>query len=109
RLGVPVINTSDDLDRSKRLAKGQMYMALVSIVMTILALGSWFVSAHILTVADSADLFRFVVLPISIIGVLAVVKKSPVKEAAEMPADDRVAAERDRIVEVWRYRMLPDW
>jgi len=102
------IKSSADIEYLKRIAARQMYAALVQIVVLSLPTITFFfgLTTHILRGVD----LIFIIVPSLVILAAGKYYKSSETSVWTMPASDPVlAAERDRIVQVWRSKAVPDW
>jgi hypothetical protein len=112
RRTVPELRTQEDLQRLRSLAKFQMYLALLCHpnVMIGGVIVIWVVGWLIVKKLGWDDLLVYGVLPMIVPFVIAVTGESPAKMAMGIPASDAsLASERDRIVDVWINRLVPDW
>ncbi|HEX2474702.1 MAG TPA: hypothetical protein VHK01_08150 [Lacipirellulaceae bacterium] len=107
---VPEIRTRDDLVQFKRLAKIQMYVALVTLPLLWLPTLVWLVGTFLIAEVGWLDLLWYVVLPWMVVVAAASALSGPVERVQKLPAGDpSFQAERDHIVDVWLNRRLPDW
>ena len=104
----PVLASSMDLENFKAVAGGQMWAALAQAFLLLIAPGCfvWGLATNNLTPGD----FVWILLPSVVVILIARSFRSIELRAWSIPtADEEMAAERDRIVRVWRTRPLPDW
>jgi hypothetical protein len=112
RRSVPELRTPDDLGRLRSLAKLQMYLSLLGHPLVTIGgvIAVWLVGWLIVKELGWLDLLLFGLLPFIVACVIAASGKSPARMAKTIPASDAsLASERDRIVDVWINRVLPDW
>jgi archaellum biogenesis protein FlaJ (TadC family) len=105
---VSILKTNEDLHRYRQMAARQMYLALVLIGMVILkvvVLGFGLVLDWI-SLPEMFCIGLFLV-PYALIGVW--VKQLEVHVQSIPAANQECIEERDRIVQVWRKRILPTW
>jgi hypothetical protein len=107
---VPAIRTRDDLARFKRLARSQMYVALVMLPLLWLPILVWLVGTFLIGDLRWLDLLWYVVLPWVVVVVAAFALGRLVERMQKIAVTDpSFQAERDHIVDVWLHRRLPDW
>jgi hypothetical protein len=107
---VPSIRTADDLARFKRLAKIQMYVALVVLPLLWLPIVVWLIGHFVFGTLGWVDLLTYVILPWMLVVAAAFIMGSKVKQVQDLPATDRsIGSQRDHVVDVWLHRRLPDW
>jgi hypothetical protein len=107
-LAIPVLQSSEDIDALKRMVKIEMYGALMALPLAFTPIIAFFVGINlgILTLPDSLYAVVGVILN-TLQGVLGKRSERPIYV---MPtASKELADERDRIVEIWRTKPLPDW
>lgn len=112
RRAVPELRTSEDLRRLRSLAKLQMYLSLLA--HTFLTFGgvivTWLIGWLVVKELGWLDLLLYGVAPILVALVIASLGQSPARQAKRIPTRDALlASERDRIVDVWINRLVPDW
>lgn len=112
RDAVPEIRTADDMRRFRSLAKLQMYLSLsahpgLTVSVTLLAwLFGWLIAKQL----GWLDLLIYGVGPFVGFAVLTMLGTSPADLAKTIPTPDAsLAVERDRVIDVWINRLLPDW
>ena len=107
---VPVLRTAAELDRFKRIASLQMYVALGLIPLLALPLLVWLYGMFVAAVLGLFDIFLGVVLPSLALAVVGHFTKRTEKSVQQLPVEDpALRAERDRVVQVWQSQALPDW
>ena len=109
-VSVPELRTPQDVGRFKRLAAGQMYGSLVGLVLTWLPLALWLAGKFWLGQLYWLDVVLFVVLPLVVLVWASGQMLSTARAVRATPATDpAIVAERDRVVDVWLHRNLPNW
>lgn len=109
---VPELRTQEDLVRLRSLAKLQMYLSLIA--HPLLTIGGvfvvWIIGWLVVGKLGWIDLLLYGLGPIVLTFVVAVMGESPAEMAGTIPArDEGLAMERDRVVDAWINRLLPDW
>jgi len=105
----PAINSLQDIERFKQLVKGQMYAALVQIVILsipiiVFAYGFW-----IKVLKPNTDILYMLVPSLVVLGA-GMTLKSVERKVQNVPtATDELAKERDRIVDIWLHQPFPNW
>jgi hypothetical protein len=112
RRRVPKIRNEEDIQRLRSLAKLQMYLALVA--HPYLTMGAplvvWLFGWLWARELGLLDLLLYWLVPMIVAFGAAGMGQSPARMALTIPTKDpALASERDRIVETWRKRPLPDW
>jgi hypothetical protein len=107
---LPALRNSDDMSQFKKLAAAQMYESLVALALSAAPLVIWVIGKFMMGHLGWLDLLLFVVAPFLILG-FAASKMSGAAEAVRQiaVADQSLAPERDRVVDVWLHRLLPNW
>jgi hypothetical protein len=109
---VPELRTPEDLQRLRSLAKLQMYLSLLAHpLLTIgVVVATWVIGRVVFRELGWLDLLLYGVFPILVPFVIAARGESPARMAKRIPAREvSLALERDRIVDVWINRLLPNW
>lgn len=104
----PMLASTHDLERFKRVVARQMYAALVQLPLVIAPAAVYGLGlfSDVLVVRDIA----YVIGPSLALLLLARQYKRLEADAQTLAcADDLLRAERDRIVDTWRHKALPDW
>jgi len=105
---VPQLRSQEDLDEYRRMAGRQMYAALIQIVV----LGTPFI-LFMYGVFKGYFNCIHVLLYLALNGALFMVSmmiKQIELQVRQLPAaNEAIAAERDRIVHIWRTKALPNW
>ena len=105
---VPVIQTAEDLERFKQIAAGQMYGALVQLVILI---GPWIVFGYGL-ITDNLEYWASLCPLVPYIGVGAMgflMKPTERRVQATPAATEQLEAQRDHVVDVWMQKPFPNW
>jgi hypothetical protein len=105
---VPEIRAASDMERYKRSVGKQMVGALVQIIV-LLAPWAFFGYGVVKKVITARDLLLFVVLPSILIFVAGQIMKGLERRVKTLPAPQEFLAERDRVVQTWIKKPLPDW
>lgn len=105
---VSEIRSAADMERYKRSVGRQMVGALVQIVV-LLAPWAFFGYGIVRKVVTVKDLPLFVVLPSIFIFAAGMAMKNLERRVKTLPAAEEFRAERDRVVETWAKKPLPDW
>lgn len=104
----PELASTLDLENYMRVVGRQMWAALVQAVLLLIAPACfvWGLAIRCLTPGD----FVWILLPNVVVILVARSFRSLELRAWSLPAaDQELAAERDRIVHVWKTKPLPDW
>jgi hypothetical protein len=112
RRTVPELRAPEDLQRLRSLAKFQMYLALPGHPLVTICgpIAIWGIGWLVLKELGWLDLLVYGVLPMSLPVAVAAIGESPARMAKDIPAKEAsLASERDRIVDVWINRLIPDW
>ncbi len=105
----PQIKSPQDIERFKRLVKGQMYAALAQIVILsvpilVFAYGLW-----IKALQPNTDILYMLAPSLTVLAAGMILKKTEYKAQHIPTANDELAKERDRIVEIWQHQPFPNW
>jgi hypothetical protein len=107
---VPEIRSRDDLARFRKLAKLQMYVALITLPLLWLPILFWLVGMFLIGDLTWFDLLWYVVFPWVVVVAAAFALSGPVEQVQKIRVrDPSCQAERDHVVDVWLHRRLPDW
>jgi hypothetical protein len=104
----PELRTPEDLEAFKRIAATNMYAALVVIVLQGVLWLVWITGV----LTRNLPLSSIFLTMIPFLGMLAAgLASRPLETRVQtLPvADPGLAAERDRIVEIWKHQPLPNW
>ena len=105
---IPELRSAQDMYAFKRLAATNMYLALVVIVLEVLLWGVWIVGVATRNLPLISIVLTFI--PSVALLVIALQAKQLEQRIQTMPAaDPALAAERDRVVDVWLHRPFPNW
>jgi hypothetical protein len=106
----PLLRDEADMSAFRRLASVQMYVSWAALRLTWVPLVIWLVGKFALGALNWWDGLLFVVLPFFVQLAVAAGAVGTAKAVRSTPAaDDRLAAERDRVVEVWVNKDFPEW
>jgi len=106
----PVLRTDEDLTAFKSLAAAQMYGSLVGLVLAWVPLALWAIGKFVFGVVGWLDALLFVALPFVIQLGVAAMTVGAARAVRATPSDDpNTKSERDRIVDIWLHRNLPNW
>ena len=110
REAVPALRTPADVDRFKRLAAGQMYASLFGLIFTWVPLVVWLAGKFWLGQLGWLDALLFAVLPMGVLVWASGQMVGTARAVRATPATDpAILAERDRVVNAWLHRNLPNW
>ena len=106
----PELRTSDDLQAFKALASAQMYASLVGLILVWVPLLIWIFGKFVFGRVGWIDLLLYVVIPFVVQLVTSGFLVGTARAIRATPARDMtLETERDRIVDVWLHRSLPNW
>jgi membrane protein required for beta-lactamase induction len=106
----PVLRDEADMSAFKRLASLQMYSALPALYLTRVPLVVWLVGKFALGHLTWLDGLLFVVLPFFVQSAIAAGAIGTAEAVRSTPAaNEALTAERDRVVDVWINKKLPQW
>jgi hypothetical protein len=106
----PLIRDEADMSAFKRLASTQMYVSWASLWLAWVPLVVWLVGKFVVGVLNWRDGLLFVVLPFFVQLAVAYAGVGTAKAVRRTPAtDERLAAERDRVADVWVNKDFPEW
>lgn len=104
----PVISSTVDIERMKAVVSRQMHAALAQIVL-LAAAPAVFLFGLYRGALQPADVL-YVIVPSAAVIVLSIGFKRVETEARSLEAaDDELRSQRDRIVQTWMKKPLPDW
>lgn len=105
---VPEICSSPEMERFKRTVAHQMLGALVQMVVLLLP---WALYGFGLVnkVLSFRDLPLFVVVPSVLLLAAGQAMKKLERRVQEMPCAQELRPERERVVQTWKKKPLPDW
>lgn len=102
------LRTPADMITFKRIAANNMYLALGAIVLGLLPWIVWIVGVATGNLPFTALVLTFI--PSLVMLVIGLQAKELEKRVQTIPAaDPAMAAERDRVVDIWLHRPLPEW
>ena len=104
----PVLASTADIERMKRVVARQMYAAMAQILLLAGApiLFVFGLARGVLRPTDAL----YVILPAAAVIVFSLgFKRTEAAARSLEAADDELARQRDRIVQTWMRKPLPDW
>jgi hypothetical protein len=106
----PALHHGDDLTAFKSLAARQMYASLAGLILTWVPLALWVLGKFVFGVLGWLDALLYVILPVLLQFGVAAMTVGRARAVRETPADNpTIKTERDRVVEVWLHRSVPNW
>jgi len=106
----PMLRDEADMSAFRRLASLQMYVSLAALYLTWVPLVIWIVGKFVLGQLTWLDGLLFVVLPFVAQFALSAAAIGTARAVRSTPAaDERLTAERDRVVDVWVNKNYPEW
>ena len=106
----PRLRDASDMARFKRLASGQMYVAVVFLPLAWVPLIAWAFGIAVAGATNWLDLLLYVVLPLAAVVATSGAMVGLARAVRATPTDGpALAAERDRVADVWVSRRFPDW
>jgi hypothetical protein len=107
---IPEIRSREEIAQFRKLAKSQMYVALVTLPLLWLPILVWLVGTFLIGDLRWLDLLWYVALPWIVVVAAAFLLSGPVEQVQKIRVTDpSFQAERDHVVDVWLHRRLPDW
>jgi hypothetical protein len=104
----PKLETPEDLETFKRMVKLEMYAALMMLPVMILPGIAYPVGLFLGALNLFPDLIYFLLL-MGLMLLIGRYTKSVEMKARTMPVAPPLARERDRVVNTWVGKALPDW
>jgi fatty acid desaturase len=101
-------DSTAEIEAFKAIVARQMYAALAQIVLLIVPPILFFVGI-VRKVLGPGDVL-FIIVPSLVVILVAALYKQVEKQAKSIPAqDDELRRQRDRIIETWLKKPVPDW
>jgi hypothetical protein len=104
---VPAIQTPEHLERFKKEVARQMYGAPACVVLLAVAILAF--TGGVLTENMPWSDIKYVLPPAIVFLVVGYVGRDIEQRAKTIPVSEELRTERDRIVQVWRRKVFPDW
>ncbi len=105
----PQIKSPKDIERFEQLVKGQMYAALAQIVILSIPILVFAYGLFIKLLKPNTDILYMLAPSLIVLAAGMILKKTEHTVQHIPTANDELAKERDRIVEIWQHQALPNW